>query len=687
MHPSVEILESRIAPAAVFTFTDVDGDVIQVKTSAALGDMEFNGKFTFDSNFLTKIDLTDDVFAKSDLKISVLEATGNGKAEIGVIDAAGNDLNTVKIAGDLSQILAGDINLATAGLKKLTATNFVFDPIGSPMIDALSEVQGALKTMAISENMSGVGMMADTLGKVTIGGNMSGGGEGIGLSASKIGSVTIMGSVLGGNTSTARIESLGKIGSIFVQGTLSGGNTDSASIVAQGAIGSIDLGGITGSGNGSAGIFSGASIDSINVRGNVAGGSNNSAVIAAQSVDSIRISGDLSGAADDTAKIAIVGALGTLKIGGDVSGGGSASATISAGKAEKIIIEGTLSGGAENSATIDIDASLGKLAVNGGVSGGGNFSSTIAVGGILKTASVLSLIGGGSGSSSISAEQIKFLTIAENISGGGPDSAIISATTLGSIIVGGNVTGSATFSGYISGQDKIGSVKIGGNLGSTSAPNTGFIASLAGSIGKVTIDGSILAGSGGNPAISAALGIKNLTVGTDVTGVSAANPVTILAGALFGSTTEPEVAFGKINIKGNVTNAAFLAGWTKSDGAVNGDAQISSVYVGGNWTASTLVAGTDRGTDSKFGTADDSLISLNEINALVSRIGILEIVGTVAGTADNTDHFGIVAEQIGKVIVGGTKLSLTPGASNDTVGIALGTDSDFFVREVLDTTA
>ena len=130
----LEILESRIAPAAIFTFSDADGDLIKVETSAAISDVDFATKFNFDSNFFTKLDLTDAVFAKSHLKISVSEGAGNGKAEVGVIDAAGNDLKSVKIAGDLSQILAGDTNLATAGIKKLTATNFIFDPIDSPVI-------------------------------------------------------------------------------------------------------------------------------------------------------------------------------------------------------------------------------------------------------------------------------------------------------------------------------------------------------------------------------------------------------------------------------------------------------------------------------------------------------------------------------------------------------------------------
>jgi hypothetical protein len=50
-----------------------------------------------------------------------------------------------------------------------------------------------------------------------------------------------------------------------------------------------------------------------------------------------------------------------------------------------------------------------------------------------------------------------------------------------------------------------------------------------------------------------------------------------------------------------------------------------------------------------------------------------------------SDHFGIVAEEIGKLKIGGTPQTLTPGAGNDTTPIALGGTDDVKVREVVAT--
>ena len=63
-----------------------------------------------------------------------------------------------------------------------------------------------------------------------------------------------------------------------------------------------------------------------------------------------------------------------------------------------------------------------------------------------------------------------------------------------------------------------------------------------------------------------------------------------------------------------------------------------------------------------------------------SRIRSVTIVGQAYGTFGGGDHYGIVAEIVGALTIGGTIFTFTPGASNDV--IAVGITGDFTVREV-----
>jgi hypothetical protein len=52
--------------------------------------------------------------------------------------------------------------------------------------------------------------------------------------------------------------------------------------------------------------------------------------------------------------------------------------------------------------------------------------------------------------------------------------------------------------------------------------------------------------------------------------------------------------------------------------------------------------------------------------AVTSRGGSLSDGGMFPGTVGGVDHFGITAEEIGAVTVGGTALPLPPGAATTT---------------------
>jgi hypothetical protein len=69
-------------------------------------------------------------------------------------------------------------------------------------------------------------------------------------------------------------------------------------------------------------------------------------------------------------------------------------------------------------------------------------------------------------------------------------------------------------------------------------------------------------------------------------------------------------------------------------------------------------------------------------NGITARIASIVINGHALGTFGGTDHFGIVAEEIGSLRVGEAIIRLVPGAGNDQLAIDLGQTFDLAVREV-----
>ena len=116
-------------------------------------------------------------------------------------------------------------------------------------------------------------------------------------------------------------------------------------------------------------------------------------------------------------------------------------------------------------------------------------------------------------------------------------------------------------------------------------------------------------------------------------------------------------------IKGDVKNAQFLAGYTKDGEAVNPDAHIGKIVVKGNWIQSSMVAGVEDSTHDGFG-QNDTVISGDTTPSVLSRIASLVIKGTAAGSAQGGDCFGIVAQQIGRLSIGGTSVALQQGTDD-----------------------
>ena len=114
---------------------------------------------------------------------------------------------------------------------------------------------------------------------------------------------------------------------------------------------------------------------------------------------------------------------------------------------------------------------------------------------------------------------------------------------------------------------------------------------------------------------------------------------------------------------------------------MNPDAQIGAVKVAGNWTASNLIAGVIVGSDPGFGNEFDTIAPGFDNALIVSKIASITIGGAVSGTGTGGDHFGFVAQRIGKVKIG-TQTFAMQDAVGEQVFEVDGVNNDVTVREV-----
>lgn len=275
----IEPLEARIAPAILLSpskvrFIDVDGDIVTVKFSKGIVDL--GEHFTFvrsgRGEQLQRISLGGDAsqFSDADLTISVARSGGNGGVHIGRIDAAGVDLGTVRVSGDLGRIDAGDADFTTVGvdfLKVRSMGRFGLATQAAGDASLASHVAGGLGTLKVAGAIRDASLSA-----------MSG----------SIGSVIILGSLRGGEgDDSGMIHSTGGIGSIQIDGSIVGGaGQNSGAIVTEGSLGTLIVGGSIQSGNGaeSGSVRVGGKIESIVVRGSLVGNEAHPVVLSAGGV-------------------------------------------------------------------------------------------------------------------------------------------------------------------------------------------------------------------------------------------------------------------------------------------------------------------------------------------------------------------------------------------------------------------
>jgi hypothetical protein len=112
---------------------------------------------------------------------------------------------------------------------------------------------------------------------------------------------------------------------------------------------------------------------------------------------------------------------------------------------------------------------------------------------------------------------------------------------------------------------------------------------------------------------------------------------------------------------------------------INPNARIGKISVGEDLIATDIVAGID-GVNGVFGDSDDRLASTDPKPGYQSSISSITVGGIVAGTDGGTDQFGILAERISFVQIGGTPLPLGKKTIDD---LPLGTFGDYRLREIV----
>lgn len=594
---------------------------------------------------------------------TVLENMQHATLQVKHVAGSTGDIEKMSIGGAL-------IGLTTSG-NAATYTNSgnitAAGNIGSLTIGSGAAGDGIIGGMGAGSGSVSVG---GTIGKLTVDGDLLGGAGGLSgsiFAAKGLGTVQILGDI-----------------KVSVTGSASAG-FNSATIRTDGGAKSIFVeGSVIGTGASTGGIEVDGVLQSITINGNLEGrsGTLSGFITSDTSIGTVKILGDVKGTDDSgfakTGFISSTGAIGKITIGGSLIGGaGESSGTIHAGLAGAVrgadignlTINGQIIGGSGDfSGSVIGETKLGKIIVKGAgapsaVQGGsGDFSgviyssgtiASVTLGDLLPSGLPTGLVGGDGDSSGsiIGHGLIKKVTITGNVGGGAgersggifsfdPDFAMGGTGQLGKIdIKGGLEGGSGSESGRIHADGSIASVKTGAIL--SGAAVIAGDGSGGGRLGSVTVTGDV---SGATIRAGFDIGSLTLKGGLHDTTITAIGQA-VQKGA-------KDVAIGKITVSKNVSSTEILAGHD-AFGGVNADAQIGKVTVKGNWTASSLVAGAVDRLGDGYGNADDTLIDGGS-DKIISRIASVIIGGTVSGTAEEGDHFGFVAEKLGKIKVKGS---------------------------------
>ncbi len=465
------------------TWTDIDNDAVTLKiTKGTLTESNFRMLAGAGSlQALERLTLADPQFAGTNITITAkrLNGLGDGRVNIGTIDATNLDIGAVTISGDIQRIVAGQSGPGL-GLKSLKAASFAgtgFSLIPSNEMQDASRIKSSFGSMAFAGDFGGKLFLDGSDGaSLTVGGDFVGGdsqgsasinttsgrfiskiavkgdivgGSGLfsGLIACGVKTLTVGGSLIGGeggSSGSLSIRSTG-VGKIAIGGSTIGGAGNNSGSVTLTDVAQLKIGGgiIGGSGTNSAAVFCQGGTLSMSVKSSIIGGEGfGSASVRANSAGTLLKSLAVGGSIVSTNGDLIIDAIriGTMKVGGDLAAYGDTG---------KILL---LASGAAAPTTTAESVAIGKLTVGGDV----------------KNA----IIGAG-------------LTV--TLTGNTPDAAIGSVKIGGSLVASSIVAGIARVSGGFGDADD--------TLATGNAGNPAIIARIA----SIAVGGQIIGTAGGAP--------------------------------------------------------------------------------------------------------------------------------------------------------------------------------------------
>ncbi len=451
----IEPLEARIAPAMVtstlITYTDLDGDLVKVRSSKAAFTAA-GTLFVSPGGGGEQLQLLTLGAGAAGAVITItatvpLGGLGDGFVNVGAINAAGVNLASVTIRGDLGQIDVGSGHPTIAALKTLTVSSLGFFSVTT------QDVGGNLTSDFIGN-----------VGKIKVMGTMSVASL---QATGKIGTVTVFGSLVGGlglgMDHTGEINAIGGLGVITIRGSIIGGDGEySGRVGSEGRIGGVKVGGsiLGGEGTHSGEIHAETGIGYVKIKGDVKGGTGaqSGRIDSNDSINLLTIGGSLIGTKhDQTGEIRVSDNIDLLKITGDIRGGGSDSALVDSAikdtgfvKADsiKVIkIGGSIIAG--------INDSAGTLINSGAIRMADELEILTIAGSLIGNVSALT---GKLTAATISGEDDEFHDASAN-----SDVAIVRITILGSVEYGLIQAGYNTDGVGVDPDAKIGTVIVKGN--------------------------------------------------------------------------------------------------------------------------------------------------------------------------------------------------------------------------------
>jgi hypothetical protein len=677
----------------------IDGDLGQIdagkaspSTKIAIKSLTINSLYANGATTqLGSVSATDALESRIVGGVGLLHVTGDLFGYFHVLDGSslvGPDNNpTLKVTapGNLAKVI---VDGSVRGDFTPTST----DNLGS--ISAQGEI-GSVQVLGVGDGSGAKGL---------IGG--AGRNNGTIVSQKNIGSVFIADSLTGGDGLNSGAVIAGRtLNKITVENDVAGGEGALSGSIQGATIKYASIGDslIGNEGDNSGTIISSGKATKIEITNDITGGLGKfSGNIRVSEIGSVTIGGSVTGAAGaDSGVVFATRGIKSVEIGEDIVGGNGigSGGVLANGVVQSVVVNGDVTGGvASNTGYIGSQSKIVSAKVMGSLIGGeGDLSGRVFSAGSIDKISAAKLVGGiGFGSGSILAAtdlatggSIKSVVIEQGLEGGAGQSSgtimsgdDIGKVTIGSRIIPANVIGGeGKFSGSIIAQDSIGKAGTGvlvyGSVTGGAGDQSGLI-EAGGDAALIEIRGG-LSGLDGNEGEQSGIvrvkgqlkalevdgGLNNalVLVGADLVKATIGTGITdSLISALGAVDPKPkagDIAIGSIIVNGSVSGSQILAGYDLDGTPTNADASIKSVRVTGNWSASDLIAGVIA-TNGEFGDSDDIRIPGGiDRDGFVATIAKVQILGSVTGSAEPTEHFGFVAEQIDSLEIGGSDLAFT----------------------------